>query len=153
VLYARNLTYLLPIVTVLAAQGLTQLFPNKRGLLALLLLLLLGFTIWNTRQIDSPTAVDRALSYLQTQSTSTTVILGCCVNEPAWYTMPGDVRLLLRPDTQRLLVIFEPDFDALDNIIRSYGIDDLVGDCVDEKKYEGLNVYRCQYNRQASPAP
>lgn len=142
----RTLLYLLPLCTLWAALYIDQKLKAYAVALIVPFLILTGINAH-----PKTTKVDQALTYIRAQPSTTTVVVGCCVNEAVKYHLKDDIRLWIRPQTSRVLILL--DFDDLEKVLDVYPLDEVVGSCHYVENYHELTILECEFQRPSAPIP
>jgi hypothetical protein len=145
--FARNYLYLVGPLAVLAAIGLAR-FP----LSAYLPLVLVGLSIVPFSSLGAETNIDQFLSRVeQNIGEGDTLVMGCCLAEPAWYHLQreGRAAMLVVTAATRRVFIAEGQGDKLDTLLDTYALRDLVDGCapVDNDSWSPFSVYTCPMKR------
>jgi uncharacterized membrane protein len=118
-LYGRNYTYLLALVSIAGGIGLACLF--RRWTPAVLLILIVLGAI-RLRTLAQPTDVDRLMARMkQNMVTNDAILIGCCLEEPVLYTMEhGDHSewFNLNERSKRIFIV-ETQYQSRDDLLPS----------------------------------
>lgn len=117
--------------------------PTRYG--AWLTLPLIVAFIWLGISFEKGNEADAAMDYFEAQPANNTVVFGCCVNEVVTYYHGKDDRLQLRLDMEQVVVVFNPNDDNVNKVLRDYEVDDLVKDCEYSERYHTLVIYKCEF--------
>ncbi|MBN1313782.1 MAG: glycosyltransferase family 39 protein [Anaerolineae bacterium] len=143
--YARNYLYALPLLAIPAGIAATRLSYVVRGIIVVGWLL--PPIIWGSTQttisadiLSVEPELPRFLEYIDTELTPEDgLVIGCCIDQPAWYYAAGKINQLDPQDKQRFVVVATPHA-SLEEILEDCNTDAV---CTLLEPWQTITLYEC----------
>lgn len=153
VFYGRNYLYLLPLVCLIAALGITLLSRRGTALLAVAVAVIAITPLRAT--LGAHTVFDQLLTRFDLLvSDSDMVVIGNFADEPMFYSLEqrGQMDLLFLSENKTRLLVITQAGDEPETLLDVYGLRSYVEDCQqsEDARWQPFVVYECGFS--ATPA-